>query len=110
MATASVGTEVEGKLEARSLTPEILTLAEAAAFLRVTEESVLRAMADQGLEARQIGGEWRFLRSAIEDWLRDRSPKARLMAQFGALKDDPSMDEMIQNIYAARARQRDETF
>ncbi len=91
-----------------SNTETVMTLAEAASFLRVSEEAVLRALNEQGLEARQIGGEWRFLKSAIEDWLSHRSPKARLMAQFGAMKDDPYMDEILKNIYAEREQQRNE--
>jgi excisionase family DNA binding protein len=95
MATASVGSEV-------------LTLAEAAAFLRVPEQSVLRAVAEYGLEARQIDDEWRFLKSAVEDWLQHRSPKARLVAQAGALKDDPYLDAIMESIEAKRERQRKE--
>jgi excisionase family DNA binding protein len=95
MATDSVGTDV-------------FTLKEAAAFLRVSTEAVLRAVSEQGLEAREMDGEWRFLKSEIEDWLRHRSPKARMLATAGALKDDPYKDELLKNIYAERERQRDE--
>jgi len=94
MATALVSTDT------------VMTLKEAAAFLRVSEEAVLRAMADQGLEARQIDGEWRFLKSAIEDWLCHRSPKARLLATAGTLKGDPYMDELLKYISAERDRHR----
>ena len=48
----------------------ILTLAEAAEYLRLSEEAVLRAVQDQGLPARHSGAEWRFLKDAIDDWLR----------------------------------------
>ena len=49
---------------------EILTLPEAAAYLRVSEDA-LRAMAsDDAIPAQKIGGEWRFLKQALQDWLR----------------------------------------
>ncbi|HWG43714.1 MAG TPA: helix-turn-helix domain-containing protein [Gemmataceae bacterium] len=49
---------------------KILTLAEAAAYLRVPEDALLK-LADEGaVPARRIGGEWRFLRKALDDWLR----------------------------------------
>lgn len=48
---------------------DVLTLAEAAAYLRVSEE-VVRKMADQRLiPAQKIGDEWRFLRKAINIWI-----------------------------------------
>lgn len=48
---------------------EVLTLAEAAALLRVPAEAV-RARAERGeLPGRRLGGEWRFARSALMAWL-----------------------------------------
>src|ERR1700733_7043164 len=49
---------------------EVLTLAETAAFLRVPEETVLASIAKEALPAQQIGGEWRFLKRAVVEWLR----------------------------------------
>jgi excisionase family DNA binding protein len=47
----------------------VLTLAEAASFLRV-EESALAEMASQGtVPAQKIGTEWRFLKGALVEWL-----------------------------------------
>ena len=88
-----------------SVSDIVMTLTEAATFLRVSEEAVMKAITEQGLEGRQIGGEWRFLRSAVEDWLRHRSPKARMLATAGSMKDDPYMDQLLKNIYAERERQ-----
>jgi excisionase family DNA binding protein len=84
----------------------VMTLSETATFLRVSEEAVLLAITEQGLEGRQIGSDWRFLRSAVEDWLRHRSLKARLLATSGSLKDDPQMDRLLKNIYAEHERER----
>ena len=49
---------------------EILTLPEAAAYLRVSEDA-LKAMANEdAVPAQKIGGEWRFLKQALNEWLR----------------------------------------
>ncbi len=42
---------------------EVYTLAEAAAYLRVAEEDVLRMISTQSLPGRRFGSEWRFLKS-----------------------------------------------
>jgi excisionase family DNA binding protein len=49
--------------------PEVLTLAEVADWLQVEEDSV-RKLAETGeVPGRRIGGEWRFARQAVLDWL-----------------------------------------
>jgi excisionase family DNA binding protein len=49
--------------------PEVLTLAEAAELLRVEVEA-LRAWAEAGdVPGRRLGGDWRFRRAALLDWL-----------------------------------------
>ena len=50
-------------------TGEVLTLAEAAAFLRVEAEELRRA-ADAGrVPGRAIGAEWRFVKATLVEWL-----------------------------------------
>jgi len=49
---------------------EVLTLPEVAAYLRVPEEAVLELVAEDALPAQKIGGEWRFLKRAVAEWLR----------------------------------------
>ena len=44
---------------------EVFTLKEAAAFLRVSPEAVMRFVAQENLPGRQIEGQWRFLRTAL---------------------------------------------
>ena len=111
---------------------EVLTLAEAAAYLRVTEQA-LSVMADSTVvPARKIDGEWRFLRTALRDWLRnsssngatnsdnvlqlllklwseesDRSRKGRkrrILAQAGIWKDDPTLAELLHKIARERGQ------
>src|SRR5580692_1688213 len=49
---------------------EVLTLSEAAAYLRLSEIEVKQLVTDQSLAGRFVGNEWRFLKSAIQDWLK----------------------------------------
>ena len=87
---------------------EVLTLAEAAAYLRLSETDVLRLVDQQGLSARQLGAEWRFLKAAIQDWLRTGPPprgsKEAQLAVAGAWKDDPLLEEELREIYRQRGR------
>ncbi len=48
----------------------VLTLAEAAEYLRIAESKLADLATEGGVPARRIDGEWRFLRKALEDWLR----------------------------------------
>lgn len=84
--------------------PEVLTLAEAAAYLRVPEHEVERIAGTQGLAGRRIGSEWRFSRAAIQDWLRRPSMKESLLRLAGSWKDDPDVEEMLAEIYRQRRR------
>jgi excisionase family DNA binding protein len=83
----------------------VLTLAEAAAYLRVSEDEVDELAAQGELPGRIIRGQWRFLKAALQDWLRwPTSQKTRLMQLAGAWKDDPYFDEMLDQIYRERGR------
>src|SRR5690349_11876689 len=73
---------------------EVLTLSEAAAYLRLPDADVLRLVAEQGLPTRRLGQEWRFLKAAIQDWLRTgtarpQSNKEAWQALAGIWKEDP---------------------
>jgi len=85
-------------------TAEVLTLDEAAAFLRVSPDAVVRLIVQQALPGRQIEGQWRFLRAALTDWLRERSGKAVLLSQAGTLAQDGSLPEVRATIYRDRGR------
>jgi excisionase family DNA binding protein len=84
--------------------PQVLTLAEAAAYLRVPDAELERIAGSQGLPGRRIGSEWRFSRAAIEDWLRWPSMKENLLRMAGSWKDDPYIDAMLDEIYRQRGR------
>jgi excisionase family DNA binding protein len=88
---------------------EVLTLSEAAGYLRLPEAEVLRMVREQDLPARKVGSEWRFLKTAIQDWLRTgptslQKNKEAWMALAGAWKDDPYVEEELKEIYRRRGR------
>jgi excisionase family DNA binding protein len=88
---------------------EVLTLVEAAAYLRLSEAAVISAIHSQGLPGRLIGGEWRFLKPAIQQWLSTGSPnaetrKAAILAASGTFRDDPDLLPLVEEIYRRRGR------
>ena len=92
----------------RPLEKQVLDLPEAAKFLRLTQPKV-RALAEAGkLPGRKVDRTWRFLKSALEDWLRGRpDPTQALLQQAGIFKGDDSMREILRDIYKARGRPED---
>jgi excisionase family DNA binding protein len=86
---------------------EVLTLAEAAAYLRLPEVDVLRLVQSAGLPGRAVGDDWRFLKTALQDWLRTspaKSTKEDMLSLIGAWKDDSTLDELVAEIYRQRGR------
>jgi excisionase family DNA binding protein len=86
---------------------EVLTLAEAAAYLRLPEEEVVRLVYADGLPGRATGQEWRFLKTALQDWLRTppaRGSKEALMSVIGSEKDDPFREDYRKEISRIRGR------
>lgn len=86
---------------------EVLTLAEAAAYLRLPEADTIGLVHSQDLPGRLAGGQWRFLKSAIQVWLSKPPPKYSKEAQrsvAGLLADDPDLAPMVEEIYRKRGR------
>lgn len=89
---------------------EVLTLAETAAFLRVSEQDVLRLVVEQGLPSRKIADDWRFLKAAVEGWLCTPAATAQTdfwQTHFGAFKDDPYLADIVREAYRKRGRPED---
>ncbi len=87
----------------------MLTLAEAAAYLRLPEAELVRLATAEGLPGRLVGTEWRFFKGAIQQWLSVSQPttemrKAAMLAMAGAWKDDPNLEDMVEEIYRKRGR------
>jgi excisionase family DNA binding protein len=85
-------------------TPEVLTLEEAAAYLRLPQDTIARQAAHGAIPGRQIEDTWRFLKAAIDDWLRSHDSRTLLLQQAGVLADDESLSALREAIYAARKR------
>ena len=84
---------------------DVLTLAETAEYLRISEKEVARLVRDQGLPGRKLGDDWRFLKIALQDWLRaPPSKKEGILSQIGAFADDPNLGEMLEQIHKQRGR------
>jgi len=83
---------------------EVLTIEEVADYLRLPEEVVLKEATQGHLPGRKIADTWRFLKDAIDDWLRTQDSRAILLSQAGALADDDKFDDFLVNIYRERER------
>ena len=82
----------------------ILTLEEVADYLRLPKETVEQQAKKGHLPARRIDGTWRFLKSAIDDWLRSYDSRTTLLQQAATLTDDETLSELRANIYTQRGR------
>jgi excisionase family DNA binding protein len=85
------------------LKSDVLTLPEAAAYLRVSADDVVRMIDAEGLPARKFGSEWRFFKTAIQQWL-SQPNKRGILRHVGKIKDDPTTVKMLEDIYARRGR------
>lgn len=86
---------------------EVMTLSEAASYLRLPESEVSRLAFEQGLPGRHTGTEWRFFKAAIQQWLSQPLPKPSKEAQMavaGSLRDDPNLEAIVEEIYRQRGR------
>jgi excisionase family DNA binding protein len=88
---------------------EVFTLAEAAAYLRLSAADLIDLIRTQDLPGRFTGSDWRFLKSAIQAWLSTGShtQQARKEAQLalaGKYKDDPDLVRICEDAYRQRGR------
>lgn len=88
---------------------DVLTLAEAAVYLRLPEAEVVRLATAEGLPGRLLGSEWRFFKGALQQWLSVSQPtaamrKAALVAAAGTFKEDPDLEDLVEEIYRRRGR------
>jgi excisionase family DNA binding protein len=83
---------------------DVLTLTEAAEYLRLSEETLARQAAQGVIPGRQIDDAWRFLKLALDDWLSRQDRRALLLQQAGAFADDQSMPALRAAIYKSRRR------
>jgi len=72
----------------------ILTLEELADYLKLPPETVLQQANQGNLPGRKIADTWRFLKDAIDDWLRAQDSRTLFLQQAGAFADDPLLKEI----------------
>jgi Helix-turn-helix domain len=84
--------------------PEVLTLEEASAYLRLPTQTVVHQAMLGNIPGRKIETDWRFLKVAIDDWLRSKSGRSALLQQVGALADDDTLAQLRATIYHNRER------
>lgn len=84
---------------------EILTLAEAAAYLRVAEKDLQAIVEQRSLPAQRVGDDWRLTKEAIHRWLNRDYPRYSKEAQLavaGIMKDDPTFEAEMEEIVRRR--------
>jgi excisionase family DNA binding protein len=54
----------------------VLTLAEVAAYLKVTERTIYRLAGAKKIPAFKVGGVWRFSRADIDKWIQQQTGDA----------------------------------
>lgn len=55
---------------------EILTIKQVALYLQVTERTIYRLAASEGIPAFKVGGSWRFRRGDLDHWIEGRIGKS----------------------------------
>lgn len=84
--------------------PRVLTLEETANYLRLPQVIIERQANMGHIPGRRIEETWRFLRDALDDWLRSQDSRAILLQQAGALADDEDLADLRAAVYAERGR------
>jgi excisionase family DNA binding protein len=87
-----------------NLSSNVLTLKEVASYLKLSEDKVERQVLQGKIPGRRIEDEWRFLRTAIDEWLRSHDTRMILLNQSGALSHDDTLEELRSMIYKERGR------
>jgi excisionase family DNA binding protein len=82
-------------MQASQNLPSILTLEEAADYLRLSPDTVLQEAIAGKIPGQPIGDQWRFLKSAIDEWLHSRNSRTILLQQAGVFANDETL-ELIQ--------------
>ena len=84
--------------------PEVLTLEETAKYLRLPK-NIIEMQASKGkIPGKLIEDTWRFLKVAIDEWLRSQDSRVILLQQAGALTEDETLSDLRAKIYKKRDR------
>lgn len=55
---------------------ELMTATETCQYLKITQRTLYRYLQGRQIPAFKLGKEWRFVRSDLEQWIRDRTRTA----------------------------------
>ncbi len=88
----------------------VFTLKEIAGYLKIPEEKIEKQVLQGKIPGRRIDDEWRFLKTAVDEWLGSYDTRTVLLSQSGALSDDGKLDELRMTIYSGRGRGETEDF
>ena len=83
---------------------EVLTLEEAAGYLKLPQDTIEREVNQGKIPGRRIDRTWRFHKSALDEWLHGQDGRPVLRSQAGALADDDTLAQLRSDIYSARGR------
>ncbi len=83
---------------------DVMTASQVAEYFQLPETAVIAEASAGRLPGRRVGGEWRFIRIALTEWLqgRDRHPSIPPQAGVGKEYLDEDPERIIEAIYAAR--------
>jgi len=56
---------------------DVLTLKDVAEYLKVTERTIYRMVADRKIPAFKVGGSWRFRLAEIDEWIKTQTHEVR---------------------------------
>ncbi len=75
---------------------ELLTLEEVAEYLRVTKKTVYRLLEKRSIPSLRVGHQWRFDKTAIDNWLRTNS--SSVVVNLLVIDDDPVICDLFRDI------------
>lgn len=55
------------------MSDEILTIRDLAKYLKINERTVYKLAQERKIPAFKIGGSWRFMRTMIDDWIKNQA-------------------------------------
>jgi hypothetical protein len=85
-----------------SVLPRLLTLEEAAVYLRLSPATVAQRALQGDIPGQYIDNTWHFLKTEIDHWQQTHDKRAILLKQAGALADDDTLEKLQSEIDHAR--------
>jgi len=61
------------KAQGKTVSDDIMTVREVAAYLKVNERTIYRLVTDQKIPSFKVGGSWRFKKGAIDQWVQQNT-------------------------------------